>query len=149
MWWRRTASAVRRPPPRFYARRLLGLRDAGTEVPALLRSAARTGAGRLAHEFLEAAARRALVASTGDTAEHVARFVRRQPFGPRAFDVVADRSVLRAADPDAVLPARIADRVAAALRRVLGAADPLVRLGIRDDQGVVLEYPDAARPAEV
>src|SRR5262249_41753330 len=109
----------------------------------------RTRAGRLLHELLQTATGGALIAAAGQTAEHVARLVGRQPFRPRALDEVADRAILRAADPDAVLPARLPDCVAAAFRRVFRAADPLVRFRVGDDQRVVLEDPDAARPAEV
>ena len=51
----------------------------------------------------------------------------REPFRSGPLDELFDRAISRAADPDAVLPTRIANRVTAALRRVFGAADSLIR----------------------
>src|SRR4029079_15093467 len=65
------------------------------------------------------------------------------------FDEVLQRSVLRAANPDPVIPAGITDRVAATLRRIVWSADPVVRLGVGHDERVVLENPDAARTPEL
>src|SRR5262249_14719313 len=79
----------------------------------------------------------------------VAQFVGRKPLRPRALDEVFQRPIFRAADPDAILPPWIANRVAAAFRRIVGSADPVVRLRVGHDERVVLEDPDAAGPTEL
>src|SRR4249920_1085226 len=101
------------------------------------------------HELLQAAAGLARIAAGGQPAEDVAQLVGCQPLGPGALDEVLQRSILRAADPDAVLPARVANRVAAAFRRIVGSANPVVRLRVGHDERVVLENPDAAGAPEL
>src|SRR4249920_3024254 len=101
------------------------------------------------HELLQAAAGLARIAAGGQPAEDVPQLVGCQALGPGALDEVLQRSILRAADPDAVLPARVANRVAAAFRRIVGSANPVVRLRVGHDERVVLENPDAAGTAEL
>src|SRR5437660_11023472 len=77
-------------------------------------------------EFLEAAPRGADVASARQPAEDVAQFVRREPLRAGPFDEVLDRTIPGVADPDPVLPSRVPNGVAAALRCVVRPADSLI-----------------------
>src|SRR5262245_525129 len=101
------------------------------------------------HEFLQATAGLARIAAGGQTAEDVPPLISSQTLRPCSFDEVLQRSILRAADPNAVFPARIANRVAAAFRRIVGSTDPVVRLRVGDDERVVFEDPDAAGAPEM
>src|ERR1017187_5780189 len=103
----------------------------------------------LLHVLLQTPAGLAGVAVTGQPAEDVPHVVRSQPFGTRALDERPERAVLRAADPDAVLPPWVADRVPAALRRIVRPADAVVRFGVGDQERVVLQNRHAARTPEV
>src|SRR5262245_26392712 len=96
------------------------------------------------HEFLQAAARLARIATGSQPAEDVPLFVGCKVLRACSFDEVFQRSILRTADSNAVLPAGVANRVAAAFRRIVGSTDPVVRLRVGDDERVVLEDPDAA-----
>src|ERR1044071_8490446 len=107
------------------------------------------GSPLLTHPLLQAPARRTLIAVAGEAGEHVALVVCAHPFGPRALRVGTQRAVLGAADANAVAPAGIADLVAAAFGRFGRAADELTAFGIGDDQRVVAQDGDAARPPEL
>src|SRR5439155_15717773 len=105
----------------------------GSPPPSRSRSSAQFSSWRLLrlglpdrHEFLQAAAGLARIATGGQPAEDVALLVGRQTLGPGALDEGLQRSILRAADPDAVLPTWVANRVAATFRCIVGSADPVV-----------------------
>src|SRR5262249_53093614 len=103
----------------------------------------------LLHELLQTAAGLARIAAGGQTAKHVPELIGGKALRPCAFDEGLERPILRAADPDAVLPPRIANGVAPAFRCIVGPADPVVRLGVGHDECVVLQNPDAAGTPEL
>src|SRR5262249_25473733 len=105
------------------------------------RSSLRLLATRLDDELLETSSGRAGIAPARQTAEDVAEFVGGESFRASAFNEKLDRSIACAAHPDAILPARVPNRVAATLRGVVGSANTLIRLGVRNDERVILQYP--------
>src|SRR3954468_19484269 len=65
----------------------------------------------LLHEFLKASAGAARLAPARQAAVDIPHLVCSQPFGTRPLDEGAQRTVLRAADANPVLPPGVADRV--------------------------------------
>ena len=100
-------------PPRVVAALVPGNLEVGAPRPVSMLTRAVSLTPR--HPLLQAAPGPADVTAAGQAGEDVARLVGRHPFRARARDEVVQRAVLRAADPDADLPARIAGRAAAAV----------------------------------